>query len=49
MERTTERRRDDGRVRRRAIWEKSEGVFIGEDEEEIKTAKDSLVYDYSEI
>lgn len=42
-------RRNDGRVRGRAICEKNKRVLVGEDKEEIKTAKDSLVYDYSEV
>lgn len=46
---------DDGGRRRRdareggPAREKSEGVSVGGDEEEIKTAKDSLVYDHSEV
>lgn len=43
------RRRDDGRARGRIVCEKSEGVSAGEDEEEIKTAQDSLVYDHGEV
>jgi len=40
-------RRDDECARRRVVCKKSEGVLVGE--EEIKTAKDSLVYDHSEV
>jgi len=49
MEDNNERqeRRDDECARRRVVCKKSKGVLVGE--EEIKTAKDSLVYDHSEV